>query len=148
MRMVPLPVAGIIPNASKEVRTRVLIIDDEPLVRWSLAAGLRLAGFDVATASSGAEALALSGEPLQPNVVLLGLSLNNTDPGAVLDVLRHAAPRCRVVLMTTASHDMPLPFGGVVSIRKPFDLTAVVRLVDAVVAGSPGVMTAAPAGAV
>jgi CheY-like chemotaxis protein len=38
---------------------RVLVVDDHPLVREVLAQQLRAAGFDVARAESGIEALAL-----------------------------------------------------------------------------------------
>lgn len=131
--MMPLAAAVITRTPSGEFRTRVLIVDEEPLVLWSLAAGLRLPRFDVVTASSSVEALALAREPLQPDVVLLGLSLNNTDPGALLDELRLAAPKCRFLLMATAAHDMPVLFRDVLIIQKPFDLGEVVRLIDATV---------------
>ena len=111
---------------------RVLIVDDEPLVRWSLSVGLRLAGFDTVTASSGDEALALARQMPRPQVILLDSRLYAADTGSLIDDLRTATPGCRLVLLTTASLDMARPpYENVTLLRKPFDLVEVVRLVDA-----------------
>jgi DNA-binding response OmpR family regulator len=110
--------------------TRVLIVDDEPLVCWSLAAGLRIAGFDAITATTGAEALALARRTPHPTVVLLDVRLSHGDRSALLRDLRIAAPACQLRWLTTETQDPGAPIAeGMMTIRKPFDLAEVVRVV-------------------
>src|SRR5580700_10098076 len=57
-------------------RPTVLVIDDEPLIRWSLGEAIREAGYAVRAAATGADAKAvlatLAGQPL---VIVLDLRL-------------------------------------------------------------------------
>jgi len=118
--------------------TRVLIVDDEPLVCWSLAAGLRIAGFDAITASSGVEGLALAGRPPHPAVVLLDVRLSHGGRAALLRDLRRAAPACRLLWLTTeAQVPGSRPSDDMRTIRKPFDLAEVVQQVSDAIAGRP-----------
>ena len=117
-----------------EIPPRVLVVDDEPLVRWSLKAGLQAAGFDAIGAANGAEALALAREARSPDVVLFDVRLWETDPVRLLEELRAAAPDCRFLVMAVTGQDVP--FAGldrIDVIRKPFDLHEVVRLVESTV---------------
>jgi DNA-binding NtrC family response regulator len=133
--MMPSSHCGKVPTTRAKLRARVLIIDDELLVRWSLSTGLRLAGFDTITASSRAEALTLARQPPHPDIVLLDSRLYDSDPTVLLEDLRLAAPLCRFVILTTSGHEMPvLPWDGITVITKPFDLVEVVRVVGADVA--------------
>ena len=109
---------------------RVLVVDDEALVCWSLAAGLRDAGFVADTASTAAEALWLAGVRPQPDAVVLDSRLHDCEPAALLRQLRLAAPDCRFLIMTTDRHEVP-PAYDVSIVRKPFDLVEVVRQVGA-----------------
>jgi DNA-binding NtrC family response regulator len=129
--MMPPSTRGISRIERDKLPARVLIVDDEPLVCWSLAAGLRIAGFDAITAANGAEALALARRPPHPAVVLLDVRLSHGDRAALLRDLHLAAPACRLLWLTTEGRDTGLPpADGLVVIRKPFDLTDVVRLVS------------------
>jgi DNA-binding NtrC family response regulator len=133
--MMPSSRCGKVPTPRAKLRARVLIIDDELLVRWSLSTGLRLAGFDTVTASSSAEALTLAHLAPQPDIVLLDSRLYDSDPAVLLEDLRLAAPQCRFVVLTTSGHEMPVPpWDGITIITKPFDLVEVVRVVAAKVA--------------
>ena len=58
---------------------RVLIIDDDAAVRETLAEGLRLAGFDVAEAASGADGLRVLRTDTQIGLVLLDLMMPEMD---------------------------------------------------------------------
>jgi DNA-binding NarL/FixJ family response regulator len=79
---------------------RLLIVDDHPLTRDALASLLAQHGFDVVgQASDGTEAIALAGE-LEPDVVLLDLSMPGLDGLDALPRLREAAPACEVVVLT------------------------------------------------
>jgi len=84
------------------VSDRVLVVDDHPLTRDALAALLRAHGFDVAgTAADGEEAIAAAAE-LQPDLVLLDLSMPGLDGLSALPRLREAAPDCEVVVLTAS----------------------------------------------
>lgn len=116
-----------------KIPPRVLVVDDEPLVRWSLAAGLRAAGFEAVPVSDAAEALDLA-RGSAPDVVLFDIRLWNTDPGRLLADLREAAPACRFLILAVTGQEIPYArFAGVDVIRKPYDLHDVVRTVEAAV---------------
>jgi len=81
---------------------RILLVDDHPLTREALASLLTQHGFDVVgQAADGTEALALA-ETLQPELVLLDLSMPGLDGIAALPRLRAAAPSCEVVVLTAS----------------------------------------------
>ena len=134
----PSTCCGKCPTGRAKSPTRILIIDDEPLVRWSLSTGLRLAGYETVTASSRAEALTLAREAPHPDLVLLDSRLYDSDPAVLLEDLQLAAPRCRFVILTTSGHETQVPpWDGITVITKPFDLVEVVRLIGAAVAPPP-----------
>ena len=125
------------PASSEKLRTaptnfpgRVLVVDDEALVCWSLASGLRDAGFMTDTASTAAEAVRLATLKPHPDAVVLDSRLHDCDPRGLLRQLRLAAPDCRFLVMTTDRHEVP-PAYDVLIVRKPFDLIDVVRQVRA-----------------
>ncbi len=79
---------------------KVLVVDDHPLTREALSALLAQRGFEVAgQAADGAEALSLAAE-LQPDLILLDLSMPGLDGISALPRLRDAAPACEVVVLT------------------------------------------------
>lgn len=81
---------------------RILVVDDHPLTRDALASLLTQGGFDVVgEAADGVEALDLALE-LQPDLVLLDLSMPGLDGLAALPRLRTAAPGCEVVVLTAS----------------------------------------------
>jgi DNA-binding NarL/FixJ family response regulator len=81
---------------------RVLIVDDHPLTRDALSSLLAAGGFDVVgEAADGAAALELA-HSLQPDLVLLDLSMPGLDGLSALPRLRSAAPGCEVVVLTAS----------------------------------------------
>jgi DNA-binding NarL/FixJ family response regulator len=87
---------------------RILIVDDHPLTRDALAGLLAQSGFDVVgQAASGAEAIAVAGE-LAPDLILLDLSMPEMDGLTALPLLRAAAPRAEVVVLTAAEDERNL----------------------------------------
>jgi DNA-binding NtrC family response regulator len=117
-----------------ETRGRVLIVDDEALVRWALATALRAAGFAAITATCGADAILLAEARPAPDAVLIDLELYNTDCVVLVEHIRAMAPGCRVLVMTTAGPEAApraaSSWAGIPLIRKPFDLADVVRLIE------------------
>jgi DNA-binding NarL/FixJ family response regulator len=82
--------------------TRVLIVDDHPLTRDALAALLGQHDFSVVgEAADGEEAVELA-RSLQPDLILLDLSMPGIGGLGALPLLREAAPGCEVVMVTAS----------------------------------------------
>ncbi len=87
---------------------RILVVDDHPLTRDALAGLLAQHGFEVvAQAASGEEAIELARE-LQPQLVLLDLTMPGLGGLAALPLIRGAAPDAEVVVLTAAEDDESL----------------------------------------
>jgi DNA-binding NtrC family response regulator len=113
----------------------VLVVDDEALIRWSVAESLAAAGFDVAEAGTARDALAHFGGPGGSTcVVLLDLRLPDSDDLGLLRRIRQLAPACRVILMTAHGTrdilDEAIREGAWGVLGKPFDMSRVVSLVQ------------------
>jgi DNA-binding NarL/FixJ family response regulator len=81
---------------------RILLVDDHPLTRSALAGLLAQHGFEVAgEASDGEEAIEAAAR-LEPDLILLDLSMPGLDGLSALPRLRAAAPECEVVVLTAS----------------------------------------------
>ena len=123
------------PGGKFPAALEVLIIDDEPLIRWSLRRGLILRGHHVAEAGSGADALReLAGTPDRFAVVILDYRLPDVDNLSLLREIRAIAPSTAVLMMTAYSddgmRDQAVALGARTVIDKPFQVSAVVSLVE------------------
>lgn len=104
---------------------RLLLVDDEPLVRDIISTTLRYEGSDVTTAGDGQTAVAAA-RRTQPDVVILGPNLPDMRGAHVLNLLRGYRPELPILLLT---RDTVIP-GGVASVNaggddwlsKPFSL--------------------------
>jgi two-component system, NarL family, nitrate/nitrite response regulator NarL len=84
------------------VSVRILIADDHPLTRDALAALLSQEGFDVVgEAADGGEALRAV-RTLEPDLVLLDLTMPGMDGLTALPRIREQAPACEVVVLTAS----------------------------------------------
>jgi len=82
--------------------TRVLIVDDHPLTRDALAGLLTQHDFSVVgQAADGEQAVEVARE-LQPDLILLDLSMPGIGGLGALPLLREAAPACEVVVVTAS----------------------------------------------
>src|SRR5690349_8087752 len=84
------------------VAERILLVDDHPLTRSALSGLLAQHGFDVVgEAEDGHEAVDCATD-LQPDLILLDLSMPGVDGLTALPRLRDAAPSCEVVVLTAS----------------------------------------------
>ena len=67
--------------------TRVLVVDDEPQILRALRINLRVRGYEVDTAATGAQALEAAGHH-PPDLVILDLGLPDLDGVEVIGGLR------------------------------------------------------------
>ena len=81
---------------------RVLIVDDHPLTSEALAALLNQQGFTVVGREADGEGAVAAAERLQPDVVLLDLSMPGMGGLQALPLIRRAAPSTEVVVLTAS----------------------------------------------
>jgi two-component system, OmpR family, KDP operon response regulator KdpE len=114
------------------VPARVLVVDDEPLIRWSICVALTAAGFDADSAATADEARHLAAVGAAPCVVLLDVHPDG-QPQPLIDRIRAISPDSRFLVMSTARQtaDTLRQFGDVPIVEKPFDLADLVSAVDA-----------------
>jgi len=81
---------------------RILLVDDHPLTLEALSSLLTQHGFDVVgQASDGADAIDQA-RALQPQLVLLDLTMPGVDGLTALPEIRDVAPGCEVVVLTAS----------------------------------------------
>ena len=112
----------------------VLVVDDEALLRWSLAEILRRSGHSVIEAQNAENARdAITGASTPIDVVLLDYRLPDSNDLRLLEEFRRRLPRSAVVLMTAfGTPDVmqgALDRGAYCVLSKPFDLHGVAGLV-------------------
>jgi CheY-like chemotaxis protein len=119
---------------------RILLVDDEPMVRETLAAALREAGYVVEVAVDGAAALDLLDEPVPVDVLVTDLSMPGIDGLAVIRRAQRQRPGLPAVLLTGyAGHGAQLAVGGSVSgafslLRKPVTPAQLADRIEALLA--------------
>ncbi|HEU0264703.1 MAG TPA: sigma-54 dependent transcriptional regulator [Geobacterales bacterium] len=106
-------------------KTRILVVDDEHLIRWSLEQNLKKQGYEVISAGSGEEALKLVREE-QPDLILLDIQLPGMNGIEVLEKVKEIDEDI-IILMVTAHGGLEtavnaMRLGAYDYISKPFNL--------------------------
>ncbi|KXF54171.1 DNA-binding response regulator [Rhodococcus opacus] len=113
----------------KPVEARVLVVDDEPNILELLSVSLRFQGFEVATASTGAEGLDTA-RTFRPDAVILDVMMPGMDGFGLLKRLRADGVDAPVLFLTAkdAVEDKisGLTLGADDYVTKPFSLEEVV----------------------
>lgn len=122
-------------RGNSKPEAKILVVDDEPTIRELLSASLRFAGFDVATAQDGAEAIRVERD-FQADLVVLDIMLPDMDGFEVLVELREREPDLPVLFLT-AKDDVQdrvrgLEVGADDYVTKPFSLEEVVARIHAI----------------
>ena len=120
---------------------RVLVVDDENYITDLVSTALRYVGFDVQTASTGRDALAVA-DRFRPDLVVLDVMLPDYDGFEVTRRLRADGVRVPIVFLTArdATEDKVngLTIGGDDYVTKPFSLEELVARVRAVLRRTQG----------
>ena len=113
---------------------RILIVDDEPLIRWSLAETLGDVGHVVAEAGNAESAVrTLTGGNGPFDVVLLDYRLPDSNDLELLSTIRRMSPQSAVIMMT--AYGTPevaqgaLALGAYRIVPKPFEVHDMAELV-------------------
>jgi DNA-binding NtrC family response regulator len=113
--------------AKKPPSLDVLIVDDEPLIRWSLSETLAEAGHKVTEVGDRESAIRALTERFEaPDVVLLDYRLPDSNDLGLLTVIRQLSPSTKVILMTAFGTPEvtsgALALGAFRVVGKPFDM--------------------------
>src|SRR5687767_4604916 len=126
------PARDFSPDAEKFPK-QVLVVDDEPLIRWSVSQSLADLGFDVTDAPDAATALRIvTTSPLLFGIVVLDLRLPDMHDLSQLGTLRQLLPAARLILMTAFGTPDVMADArslGVTVLLKPFELEDLNRVV-------------------
>jgi two-component system, NtrC family, response regulator PilR len=84
----------------KSPSLRILVVDDEPLIRWFLNEALTDCGYEVVEAGDAEAAREAVRRAGDFDVVLLDYRLPDSEDLALLTSIRQQAPRTQIILMT------------------------------------------------
>jgi len=106
---------------------RVLVVEDELLIRWSIAETLAHAGHTVIEAEDGAMAVrALENHAESPDAIVLDYRLPDSNDLTLLTAIRRLSPTSAVVLMTAFGTPEvvkgALDLGVYQVLHKPFEM--------------------------
>jgi CheY-like chemotaxis protein len=121
---------------------RVLLVDDDEIVRMALTGALEQSGFAVTCAAGVPEALRLISGPEQYDVLLSDLHMPGAGDGlTVVSAMRHANPKA-VTLLLSAFPEMTAAVAAILQqadeiLVKPIDLASLIEIIKERVNGGP-----------
>ena len=125
---------GKFSTAAEKSPRHVLVVDDEPLIRWSVAESLSDLGFDVEEAADAQAALRSVTTTAVPfDIIVLDLRLPDMDDLSLLATLRQLIPSAALILMTAFGTPEIVADAralGANVLNKPFELDDLKRLVQ------------------
>jgi two-component system OmpR family response regulator len=128
----------------EQAEARLLVVEDDPNILELLAASLRFAGFEVATASTGSEGVTAALRS-RPDLVVLDVMLPDLDGFEVIKLMRAEGARVPVVFLTardtTDDKIRGLTLGGDDYVTKPFSLEELTARIRAVLRRTAGDQT-------
>jgi len=134
------------------MRRKILIVDDDAEIVELLSFNFKQAGFAIATAANGIDALKKV-RSIAPDLILLDLMLPEMDGFAVCETLRRnrGSATIPIIMLTALSGELGrltgLECGANDYLTKPFSLKLLVSKVDALLKkqdGAPGQAGGAP----
>jgi two-component system OmpR family response regulator len=121
--------------SERPIEARLLVVEDDANIVELLSASLRYAGFEVAGARDGRQALRLARE-FRPDLIVLDVMLPGIDGFEVVRRLSSEGNRCPVLFLTArdavADKITGLTVGGDDYVTKPFSLDEVIARIRAV----------------
>jgi CheY-like chemotaxis protein len=119
--------------SNSSIFQRILVVEDDPLLRWSIAETVARDGHDVTTIADGPSALALLKRAAEFDVVLVSHPLPDADDFLVLEFCQHHMPVAATIFMSVYGEREDITrarqLGAAGVLTKPFDLTVLHRAV-------------------
>lgn len=120
------------------LKKRILILDDEPIVVERFGPTMERAGFDVATCTSSADAIRfLRTESF--DILVTDLKMSGADGMDVMKVAQRQHPKIKVVVITgfatQKTYEDAMEMGAVAFIAKPFKLSQLKKLIVSIATG-------------
>lgn len=126
---------------TKKSPRRVLIVDDESLIRWALAETFGDHGYAVTEAENAQAARVAASSCPSLDVVLLDFMLPDSNDLSLLADIRRLAPGACVIMMTAyETPEMVLKarnLGALRVVNKPFEVADILALTDTALGGRP-----------
>ena len=105
-------------------KAKILVVDDEKLIRWSLKQNLEKEGYEVFTASTGEEAMDLFNQEL-PDLILQDIKLPGMSGMEILEHVKRLREESLVIMMTAygdiQTSVKAMKLGAYDFVEKPFD---------------------------
>jgi DNA-binding response OmpR family regulator len=106
---------------------KILVIDDDHLVRYTISKILQRNGFDVVTASDGKRGMAVF-RTENPDVVITDIIMPEQEGAETIIMMRHERPQVRIIAISGGARtrnidylEMARALGADDVIRKPFE---------------------------
>ena len=120
-----LPNTDSYTNAAAGDSASILVVDDEPLIRWAIKESLQGCGHHVAEASTAQEATAVA-EQKKIDVILLDHCLPDCRDFSLLEALHRLAPSAAIIVISCCADGdfaaTAMKLGACRVFPKPFDL--------------------------
>jgi len=104
---------------------RIIVVDDEALIRWSLKEALTADGFEVSAASDGQEALVLAMKK-EVDLVVTDLRMANMDGMQFIECLQTIRSGAKIIVLTAygseENRSRAAQLGVDAFFSKPFDM--------------------------
>jgi CheY-like chemotaxis protein len=124
------------------MRGRILVIDDDEGVRVTVEHVLKAAGYQVAIATDGKQAIGLLGTFL-PDVVITDLIMPTQDGMTTIQILKMQSPGLKIIAMSGGARigndnilQKAKEIGADHIIAKPFEFDVLTKLVESSIEGS------------
>src|SRR5690348_3840980 len=112
---------------------KILVIDDDHMVRYALSRILQRSGYDVVTASDGKRGMMLAREEL-PDVVITDIIMPEQEGIETIGLLRHQYPQIKIIAISGGGRirnvdflEMARSLGADDVIAKPFEAEELLR---------------------
>ena len=123
---------------------RILVIDDEPLVRQMLEVRLTRAGHEVVTAPDGEEAIAVHNSQAA-ELVITDIFMPEKDGLETIQELRRETPELKIIAVSGGSRignmdflKMAAKFGASAALYKPLDYDELLQAIETCLQPPPG----------
>jgi DNA-binding response OmpR family regulator len=124
--------------------TKILVIDDDALVRTTLARVLRDAGYEIATAEDGVRGMAIFHSE-QPDLVITDIIMPEQEGIQTITEMRKARSDAKIIAISGSGRfsdadflKMARSLGAMDTVSKPFDADELLTIVENCLAGRAG----------